>query len=293
MPSPPMKARSFGVGTTGGEASGLNSATEVGGGAAASPPAARSRAGRDEGDGGEREHEEREHEARRMRHGDASPFRHGHGECARNRQVTLSDEKRAGYVAERSCDARAISTSRRTPFGGVPRYEARTEVRDERTAGFRRNGQGRSWVKTRFAKDAIVREEIALRLTLEAMRQSQRAVVGLLALPASVALGVAATVSYAAAFLERGFQTFELVAVADGARRAPADDRARRRRARCSPAPASRKTSSPKPPARKRSSSAARAALHSTAPRFCATPGEGGSLHIAPSVQRTPSRLPR
>src|SRR5262249_6839698 len=61
-----------------------------------------------------------------------------------------------------------------------------------------------------FAKDAVVREEIALRLTLEAMRQSQRAVVGLLALPASVALGVAASVSYAAAFLERGFQTFEM-----------------------------------------------------------------------------------
>ncbi len=61
-----------------------------------------------------------------------------------------------------------------------------------------------------LATDAMAREEIALRLTLEAMRQSQRAMVGLLALPASMALGVAATVSYAAAFLERGFQTFEL-----------------------------------------------------------------------------------
>jgi len=61
-----------------------------------------------------------------------------------------------------------------------------------------------------MGKDAVMREEMALRLTLEAMRQSQRAVVGLLALPASLALGVAATVSYAAAFLERGFQTFEL-----------------------------------------------------------------------------------
>lgn len=60
-----------------------------------------------------------------------------------------------------------------------------------------------------FAKDAVAREEMALRLTLEAMRQSQRAVVGLFALPASLALGVAATVSYAAAFLERGFETFE------------------------------------------------------------------------------------
>ena len=61
-----------------------------------------------------------------------------------------------------------------------------------------------------MGRDANEREEIALRLTLEAMRQSQRAMVGLLAVPASLALGVAATVSYAAAFVERGFQTFEL-----------------------------------------------------------------------------------
>lgn len=61
-----------------------------------------------------------------------------------------------------------------------------------------------------MSNDATMREEIALRLMLEAMRSSQRAVAGLLALPASVALGVAATVSYAAAFVERGFQTFEL-----------------------------------------------------------------------------------
>src|SRR5262249_26385159 len=61
-----------------------------------------------------------------------------------------------------------------------------------------------------IGRDAMAREEIALRLTLEAMRQSQRAMVGLLALPASMALGVAATVSAAAACLERGFQTFEL-----------------------------------------------------------------------------------
>lgn len=61
-----------------------------------------------------------------------------------------------------------------------------------------------------IGRDVVAREEIALRLTLEAMRQSQRAVVGLLALPASLALGIAASVSYAAAFVERGFQTFEL-----------------------------------------------------------------------------------
>jgi hypothetical protein len=59
-------------------------------------------------------------------------------------------------------------------------------------------------------RDASVHEENALRLTLEAMRNGQRAAVGLLALPASIAFGVAATVSYMAAFLERGFQTFEL-----------------------------------------------------------------------------------
>ena len=75
--------------------------------------------------------------------------------------------------------------------------------------GFDGAGKGLQGEDT-MGKDAMVREEMALRLTLEAMRQSQRAVVGLLALPASLALGVAATVSYAAAFLERGFQTFEL-----------------------------------------------------------------------------------
>ncbi|MGZ3429378.1 MAG: hypothetical protein ACXVCV_22155 [Polyangia bacterium] len=60
-----------------------------------------------------------------------------------------------------------------------------------------------------IGRDASVHEENALRLTLEAMRNGQRAAVGLLALPASLALGIAATISYAAAFLERGFETFE------------------------------------------------------------------------------------
>lgn len=59
-------------------------------------------------------------------------------------------------------------------------------------------------------RDAAGREEVALRLTLEAMRETQRAIVGVLALPSSVALGVAAGISYAAAFLERGVQMFEL-----------------------------------------------------------------------------------
>ncbi len=60
-----------------------------------------------------------------------------------------------------------------------------------------------------MAQTAEMHENLALRLTLEAMRNGQRAAVGILALPATLALGVAATVSYAAAFLERGFETFE------------------------------------------------------------------------------------
>ena len=70
------------------------------------------------------------------------------------------------------------------------------------------DGTGKS-IDDVSARDTNVREEVALRLTLEAMRESQRALIGLFALPASLALGVAATVSYAAAFVERGFQTFE------------------------------------------------------------------------------------
>lgn len=69
-------------------------------------------------------------------------------------------------------------------------------------------------------RDASAHEENALRLTLEAMRNGQRAAIGLLALPASLALGVAASISYAAAFLERGFETFER-SLARVAREAP------------------------------------------------------------------------
>jgi len=72
------------------------------------------------------------------------------------------------------------------------------------------DGTGRSGHEEGFARDVNAREEMALRLTLEAMRNTQRALVGILALPTSVALGIAATVSYTAACVERGFQTFEL-----------------------------------------------------------------------------------
>jgi hypothetical protein len=53
-------------------------------------------------------------------------------------------------------------------------------------------------------------EMVADRLSQEAITQGRRAVVGLLAVPASLALGLAATVTWATAFLERGFEIFEL-----------------------------------------------------------------------------------
>jgi hypothetical protein len=60
-----------------------------------------------------------------------------------------------------------------------------------------------------LGRDAEAREATAVRLSQEALRQCQRSVVGLLALPASVALGVAATVTWVTAFIERGFESFQ------------------------------------------------------------------------------------
>src|SRR6478735_1790086 len=57
--------------------------------------------------------------------------------------------------------------------------------------------------------DAEVREVQAVRLSQETMRQAQRAVVGLLAVPATVALSIAASVTWITAFLERGFESFQ------------------------------------------------------------------------------------
>lgn len=68
----------------------------------------------------------------------------------------------------------------------------------------------RSWkAGDMVERDIAGREEVALRLTVEAIRETQRALVGVLALPASLALGVAASISYASAFVERGVQMFE------------------------------------------------------------------------------------
>ena len=75
-------------------------------------------------------------------------------------------------------------------------------------------------------RDADVREQVAVQLSQEAIHQFQRGIVGLLALPASAALGLAATVSYASAFLERGFEAFEssLGRLTQGADRRPSSE---------------------------------------------------------------------
>jgi hypothetical protein len=57
--------------------------------------------------------------------------------------------------------------------------------------------------------DAAARESIAFELSREAMRHTQRALVGVFSIPASAALGLAAGVTWVSAFLERGFEVFE------------------------------------------------------------------------------------
>src|SRR5438270_10308346 len=57
--------------------------------------------------------------------------------------------------------------------------------------------------------DAAERESIALDLSREAMRHTQRALVGVFSIPASAALSLAAGVTWCSAFLERGFEVFE------------------------------------------------------------------------------------
>lgn len=53
-------------------------------------------------------------------------------------------------------------------------------------------------------------QEEAFRLTAEAVRQAQRALVGLFAIPASISLGAAASMMLAAAFAEQGLELFRV-----------------------------------------------------------------------------------
>lgn len=59
-------------------------------------------------------------------------------------------------------------------------------------------------------------EEIARNLSREAMSQWQKAINGVLALPAAIALSAAANTLFVAAFIERGFEAFQASAEAMG-----------------------------------------------------------------------------
>jgi hypothetical protein len=70
---------------------------------------------------------------------------------------------------------------------------------------------------SRFLKwQAHKNEMIARNLSHEAMGQWQKAVNGVLALPAAIALSAAANTLFVAAFIERGFEAFQASAEAMG-----------------------------------------------------------------------------
>jgi hypothetical protein len=60
----------------------------------------------------------------------------------------------------------------------------------------------------RLAFERQEKEELARRLSREASSQWQKAIEGLVAWPAAVTLGVAASALYVAGFLARGFEVF-------------------------------------------------------------------------------------
>jgi hypothetical protein len=76
-----------------------------------------------------------------------------------------------------------------------------------------RNNENLSHIMGRHARK---NEEIARQLSREAMNQWQKAINGVLALPAAIALGTAANTLFIAAFIERGFEAFQASAEAMG-----------------------------------------------------------------------------
>jgi hypothetical protein len=67
-----------------------------------------------------------------------------------------------------------------------------------------------------LSRQAHKNEMIAHNLSREAMGQWQKAVNGVLALPAAIALSAAANTLFIAAFIERGFEAFQASAEAMG-----------------------------------------------------------------------------
>jgi hypothetical protein len=59
------------------------------------------------------------------------------------------------------------------------------------------------------AMDRAQTAQLAHQLSAVAIRQWEKAITGMVALPAAAALGVAATATYGVALLERGFEVFE------------------------------------------------------------------------------------
>jgi hypothetical protein len=75
------------------------------------------------------------------------------------------------------------------------------------------NGENLSQILGRQAKK---NEEIARQLSREAIGQWEKALGGFLALPAAMALSTAANTLLVAAFIERGFEAFQVSAEALG-----------------------------------------------------------------------------
>jgi hypothetical protein len=65
-----------------------------------------------------------------------------------------------------------------------------------------------------LGRQAHKNEEIARQLSREAIGQWEKAIGGVLALPAAVALSTAANTLFVAAFIERGFEAFQASAQA-------------------------------------------------------------------------------
>lgn len=71
------------------------------------------------------------------------------------------------------------------------------------------NGNRRNIFEETTAREVQEKEELARKLSTEAMRQWQKTFEGALAFPAALALGFAASAMYAVTFVTRGFEVFQ------------------------------------------------------------------------------------
>jgi hypothetical protein len=81
--------------------------------------------------------------------------------------------------------------------------------------------------------------ELAHHLSTVALRQWEKALTGIVALPSAAALGIAATATYGVAVLERGFEVFE-AAIGEIGRTIGHEDPVRERRERIGERPEAR-----------------------------------------------------